>query len=311
MPAKINQIQTYVPGDPIDNTAINNYLTCEEKVEDEWMIENTGIRHRHFSSKEETMLDMIQACHGENLDILDVDTILLVSMSDLTRGKLARSLKDIYSTEVISLNHGCAGFVFGLEEAKRLIEEEGQQKIALITVEQISRISDWSNRSVSATFGDACAITGISQCEEGDFGEIMKTKTNINPIFDSNNLCVDYENKAPVLRMHGPLLKALAMRGMTSMIKAVSENPQDLDELVLHQGNKVIIETIVKKLKFKNESKTVLDKYANTSSTGIPLVLADKNQEMKEGLWGIASIGASTIGAGYKKAGGLVRSFKL
>lgn len=314
MPIAIKKISTYLPEMIVDNEEVNQYLLCGEKTTDEWMQQMTGIKTRHFSHGAETMHDMIlQTEKGE----AKPEAMILSSMSDLTRGRLADILNYHYRLPVFQINHGCAGFVFGLQEAERLIEKEKFKKVELINVEQMSRIVNWQDRNSAVLFGDACTRTRLEFCEEGEAGEILKIITEMNQ--DLNELLyVTYGKETENLFMNGQSLFKHAVQSMQSMLKktcqAIGIEAHDLEAVFLHQANKRITDSVSKKLGIDlTKVPSNIDQCGNTSSCTIPLLIHQKIQEkdLSEGLWGISAVGAARQELGIQKGAAIVRSFNL
>lgn len=86
-------------------------------------------------------------------------------------------------------------------------------------------------------------------------------------------------------------------RQVTLLMKEAKIITIDIDYLVLHQGNKFMIEFIVKRLKFYlNKVPFSLEKYGNTGSASVPLTIVS---ELAGKLAGEKRIMLSAIGAGW------------
>ena len=74
-----------------------------------------------------------------------------------------------------------------------------------------------------------------------------------------------------------------ATEQINDYMKVTNTTPDDYDCLVLHQANLMIMKRIGKKTAFPTEKVLVsLNKFANTSSSSIPITLVDKYGEEQD-----------------------------
>src|SRR5437667_130763 len=74
----------------------------------------------------------------------------------------ARSIK-LKETMGYDLSQGCAGFVIGLIQAFKLLEQESIRKVVLINSDVLSRKASPKDRNIYPLIGDAAAITVVER----------------------------------------------------------------------------------------------------------------------------------------------------
>lgn len=263
---------------------------------DEWITQRTGIKERHISDKD-TPTSVLAAkaaeralaaarVRAEDIDFVICGTVTpdmtFPSMACLVQAKLGAS-----KAVAFDLAAGCTGFVYGMELARSLITAEPSRRVLLIGAEELTKITDWTDRSSCVLFGDGAGAVVLGQVEEdrGILSTFMGADGNLGDLIfqpaggslhPASRETVD--GRMHVIKMAGNKVFPHAVRKMGDAATRVLEAagvPQDkLDLLIPHQANFRIIDAIGRQLGLPMEKVYVnIDKYGNTSSASIPIAL--------------------------------------
>jgi 3-oxoacyl-[acyl-carrier-protein] synthase-3 len=275
----IESIGYYIP-----HKRISNYDRKEKfAISDDFIEEKIGVRQVSVKDPSETVCDL--CCKAfknllEKREILPdaIDAIVVVTqnpdfniphMSALVHERLG--VKNTCACFDISL--GCSGYTYALSIVKSFLEGNKLKNGLLFTADPYSKIVDPDDKNTSLLFGDAAAVTLISDKAKFvpmkfTFGTDGKKHTDL--------ICVDGK-----LRMNGravfnftakvipdDILRLLAINGKTK---------DDIDLFIFHQGSKIIVDTLTKKLSIPPH-KVVYNatNFGNTISSSIPIALEDK-----------------------------------
>ncbi|MBI2118211.1 MAG: ketoacyl-ACP synthase III [Elusimicrobia bacterium] len=275
---------------------------------DEWIKSRTGIKERRIAAKEESTSDLaIQAARDalENAHIKaeELDAILVCTCTpDMffpSVGCILQAALGAKKAWAMDLSAACSGFIYGLATAKSFIESGSANKILLIGVDTLSKLTDWQDRSTCVLFGDgagACVLsseTGKSGIlsvflgADGSNTEILKVPAGGSRMpIDQNAL----NQKLNTIKMDGPEVYKLAVTKMVEAAKAAlrlaDKKSTDLKLIIPHQANLRIIESVAKRLELKEDVVFVnVQKYGNMSAatTIVALDEAQKEGRIKQG----------------------------
>ena len=279
--------------------ADNHFLSTIVDTDDEWIRQRTGIKERHLSNgKEGTTYMATHAAEaalenaGITADELDMITVATVSADTYvpsTSCQVQGAIGAIRAT-CFDLNAACSGFLFAMNTAYAYIEMGMAKTILIIGAETLSREVDWSDRSSCILFGDGAGAAIMRQEEEkggliasvtgsdGSQGDVLTCKGRgiQNPFHQS-------KRKKDYLRMEGQAVFRFAVtmvpRCIKQILKKTGYDTEDIKFFVLHQANVRILELIAKRLKVDIDKFPMnLDRYGNTSSASIPILLDELNR---------------------------------
>lgn len=279
--------------------ADNHFLSTIVDTDDEWIRQRTGIKERHLSNgKEGTTYMAAHAAEAalenagieaDELDMIIVATVSADTYVPSTSCQVQGAIGAIRAT-CFDLNAACSGFLFAMNTAYAYIEMGMAKTILIIGAETLSREVDWSDRSSCILFGDG-AGAAILRKEEGEGGLIASvtgsdgTQGDVltckgrgiqNPFHQS-------KRKKDYLRMEGQAVFRFAVtmvpRCIKQILKKTGYDTEDIKFFVLHQANVRILELIAKRLKADIDKFPMnLDRYGNTSSASIPILLDELNR---------------------------------
>ena len=264
---------------------------------DEWIVQRTGIRARHRAAEADTVFSLgrdalLKALDraGVQADQLDMIIVATVSGEMLCPSTAARISEAVGAKEaaVFDLAAACSGFLYGLNLADTMIRCGRAEKVAIVGVEVLTRLVDWSDRTVSIIFGDgagAAVVVADPDPKKGCVHQTMRGdgrmwRTLYHPRCDRDVPAGDEANPIRLghLRMHGREIYKFAVTRFQEAIQDALDRTGlkvgDVQQYVCHQSNQRIIESAVEKLKLPPERVYVnIDRYGNTSAASIPICL--------------------------------------
>lgn len=278
--------------------ADNHFLSTIVDTDDEWIRQRTGIKERHLSNgKEGTTYMATHAAEAalenagitaDELDMIIVATVSADTYVPSTSCQVQGAIGAIRAT-CFDLNAACSGFLFAMNTAYAYIEMGMAKTILIIGAETLSREVDWSDRSSCILFGDGAGAAIMRQEEgkggliasvtgsDGSQGDVLTCKGRgiQNPFHQS-------KRKKDYLRMEGQAVFRFAVtmvpRCIKQILKKTGYDTEDIKFFVLHQANVRILELIAKRLKVDIDKFPMnLDRYGNTSSASIPILLDELN----------------------------------
>lgn len=279
--------------------ADNHFLSTIVGTDDEWIRQRTGIKKRHLSNgKEGTTYMATHAAEAalenagitaDELDMIIVATVSADTYVPSTSCQVQGAIGAIRAT-CFDLNAACSGFLFAMNTAYAYIEMGMAKTILIIGAETLSREVDWSDRSSCILFGDGAGAAIMRQEEgkggliasvtgsDGSQGDVLTCKGRgiQNPFHQS-------KRKKDYLRMEGQAVFRFAVtmvpRCIKQILKKTGYDTEDIKFFVLHQANVRILELIAKRLKVDIDKFPMnLDRYGNTSSASIPILLDELNR---------------------------------
>ena len=259
------------------------------ETSDEWIVERTGIRARHFAAPEVGCSDLAgeagrRALDAAGLAASELDLIIVAtSTPDMVFPSTATMVQHKLGTAgcpAFDVQAVCSGFIYALTVADAMIRAGSAKNALVIGSEVFSRILDFKDRTTCVLFGDGAAAVVIGASNEpGILASDIHADGKHRDI-----LCVPGHVSGgqvlgdPVLKMDGQAVFKLAVgvleeTARASLAKAGLQD-SDIDWLIPHQANIRIMQSTAKKLKMPAEKVVVtVDQHGNTSAASIPLAL--------------------------------------
>ncbi len=288
--SRITGTGSFLPPKRLTNADLVAEL-AKEGIEssDEWIVERTGIRARHFADAGMNSSDMAleasrNALQAAGVQAADIDLIIVgtstpdmvfPSTACILQGKLGVRGGAAFDVQAV-----CSGFIYALTIANAMIQSGAAKKALVIGSEVFSRILDFKDRTTCVLFGDgAGAVVLEASAEPG----ILATDIHADGKY-TDILCVPghvsggVASGLPLLRMDGQAVFKLAVGVLDEAARAVlvkaGKSAADLDWLVPHQANIRIMQSTARKLKLPMDKVIVtVDQHGNTSAASIPLAL--------------------------------------
>ena len=256
---------------------------------DDWIVERTGIRARHFAAPGVCSSDLgaeaaRNALQAANVSPQDIDLIIVAtSTPDMVFPSTACIVQNklgAHGCAAFDVQAVCSGFIYALTVADAMIKAGAATKALVIGAEVFSRLLDFSDRTTCVLFGDGA---GAVVLEASDTPGILASDLHA----DGKHvgiLCVPGHVSGgkvlgdPLLKMDGKAVFKLAVGVLDEAARATlakaGKLASDIDWLVPHQANIRIMQSAAKKLKLPMDKVIVMvDQHGNTSAASIPLAL--------------------------------------
>jgi 3-oxoacyl-[acyl-carrier-protein] synthase-3 len=288
--SRITGTGSYLPPRRLSNAEMVDMLAARGvETSDEWIVERTGIRARHFVADGVNCSDLaLEACRaalataGRTADDIDL-IIVATSTPDMVFPSTACILQNklgAIGCPAFDLQAVCSGFVYGLSVADAMVRAGSARCALVVGSEVFSRILDFNDRTTCVLFGDGA---GAVVLEASDEPGILATELHA----DGRHvgiLCVPGTVSGgqvlgdPLLKMDGQAVFKLAVGVLDSAARAVlakaGRTEADLDWLIPHQANIRIMQSTARKLKMSMDKVVVtVAEHGNTSAASVPLAL--------------------------------------
>ena len=259
------------------------------ETSDDWIVERTGIRARHFVDAHTQASDLavgaarhaIEAagCRPQDIDLIILATstpdMIFPSTACIVQHKLGITGCPAFDVQAV-----CSGFVYALTVADALIRTGTARRALVIGAEVFSRLLDFTDRSTCVLFGDGA---GAVVLEASDHPGLLATDLHA----DGRHvgiLCVPGTVAGgqvlgdPLLKMDGQAVFKLAVGVLEQAARATlakaGRAEADIDWLIPHQANIRIMQATARRLKLPMDKVIVtVDEHGNTSAASIPLAL--------------------------------------
>lgn len=313
--AAITAVGAYVPEDVLTNKMLETMVDTN----DEWIFSRTGIRERRILKDplKGTSYLAIQA----SLDLLkksgtDPKEIDLVIVATVTPDLPVAATAVFVATEIgatnafaYDLQAACSGFLYGMSTAAAYIESGRYKKVLLIGADKMSSIIDYTDRTTCIIFGDGAGAVLFEPNDEG-FGlqdELMRSdgigRYSLRIEAGGSLMPPTHEtvdNKLHYVQQDGKTVFKFAVSNMAdvseAMMKRNNLTNEDVHWLVAHQANQRIVSATANRMNLEEEKVLMnIERYGNTTSATLPLLLSDFEGKFKKG----DNIVFATFGGGF------------
>ncbi|MEY4764271.1 MAG: hypothetical protein RI907_944 [Pseudomonadota bacterium] len=288
--ARIAGTGSALPARRVTNQALVEQLARDGiNSSDDWIVERTGIRARHFASPGETTCSLgvqaaRQAMAMAGVGPADIDLIICATTTpDMVFPATACLIQHelgVGTCPAFDLQAVCSGFVYALTVADAMIRSGAARRALVIGAEVFSRLLDFKDRTTCVLFGDGA---GAVVLEASDQPGILASSLHADGSrVDLLNVPAHTREGAwlaqHTVHMDGQGVFKLAVNLLEGAAHEVLEKAgvsQDtIDWLVPHQANLRIMQSTAKKLKLSQDKIIVtVDQHGNTSAASVPLAL--------------------------------------
>lgn len=308
MGAKIQAIEYFLPDVKLSNKQLAkefpdyDFDKFEQKVgiQNRYITDNkttafdlaVGACEKLFSKHEKTSIDYILYCTQSAEFVLPSTSCLLQDKLGLDK-----------STGALDINLGCSGYPYCLSLAKSLIVSGTANKVLIVTADAYSKYLNPNDRLNRSLFGDAATASIITSSDTDDIGN-FSTGTDGS---GGEKLFLKHEKQKnkEFLFMDGSAIFDFAKKVIPVFISEITKkNEVKIDQYILHQANKLLLELIRRKIKVEKEEFFIdLLDGGNTVSCTIPIALKkyslaafDENEDEKNVLLTGFGVGLSWSG---------------
>lgn len=302
--AAITAVGSYVPKFVMTNKML------EELVEtnDEWITTRTGIKERRILKKDEgegssylaiqAATDLLQK---RNLNPSEIDLIIVATATpdSMVASTAAFVASEIGATNAFAydLLAACSSFLFGMSTAASYIESGRYKKILLIGADKMSSIIDYTDRTTCIIFGDGAGAVLFEPNTEGlgfqdeylradGSGRKFLGMEAGGSLLPATHETVDAGQH--FIFQDGKSVFKFAVSNMADVAEKIMVRNKltdaDVAWLVPHQANKRIIDATANRMGLDSERVMMnIQKYGNTTSATLPLLLSDYESQLKKG----------------------------
>jgi 3-oxoacyl-[acyl-carrier-protein] synthase-3 len=293
-------VVTAVPVRRVDNTYFESIFGKEEVAN---VVKMVGVDERRYCKPGQTTSDLCVRAAREllanlNWNIADIELIVFVSQTPdyampatacVIHGELGLSA----SCAAFDVNQGCSGYVYGLWMVGQIMRG-GSVRKALLLVGDTVYYRDETDRSTALLFGDAGAATaleyrpGAKPCHFILGSDGKGARNLIVPKSGTRQWVPDDPRMAgrdpTKLFMDGGEIFNFTLRAIPPLGNALLRHSgatiDDFDAFLFHQANLFMLNHLSKKMKLPRERVPInIDRFGNTSSASIPLLMCDKLSE--------------------------------
>jgi len=288
--SRITGTGSYLPEQRVTNADLARQL-AERGLEtsDDWIVERTGIRARHFAAPGQFSSDLgveaaRRAMAAAGVGPGDIDLILVAtSTPDMVFPSTACILQHklgIQGCPAFDVQAVCSGFVYALTVADAMIQTGSARRALVIGAEIFSRILDFNDRTTCVLFGDGAGAVVLEASETPGIlaTDLHADGRHVGILCVPGHVAGGQVSGVPLLKMDGQAVFKLAVGVLEEAARAALAKAhlqdQDIDWLIPHQANIRIMQGTARKLKLPLDKLIVtVDQHGNTSAASIPLAL--------------------------------------
>ena len=301
--AAITAVGGYVPEFVLSNKILESMVDTN----DEWITSRTGIKERRILKDDtkgtsylaiQAALDLIQK---GNIDPAEIDMLIMATTTpDLpvaSTGVHVATQIGAVNAFAYDLQAACSSFLYGMSTAAAYIQSGRYKKVLVIGADKMSSIIDYTDRATCIIFGDGAGAALFEPNYEGlglidEFlrsdsvgREFLKIEAG-GSILPTSLETV--QNRQHYVYQDGKTVFKYAVKGMADVSEQIMQRNEltrdDVDWLVAHQANKRIIDATASRMEL-DDSKVLIniEKYGNTTSGTLPLLLNDFEHQFKKG----------------------------
>lgn len=301
--AAITATGHYLP----ENILSNKDLEQMVDTNDEWITTRTGIKERRILKEEGKGSSFlgIKACENliekSNLDPKSIDLVIVATATpDMPVASTAAFVaSEIGATNAFSfdLQSACSSFLYGMSNAASYIESGRYKKVLVVGADKMSSIIDYKDRTTCIIFGDGAGCVLFEPNHEG-LGlqdEYLRTDgigRNFLKIDAGGSILPASQetvsNNQHYVFQDGKNVFKFAVSNMADVSSKIMErndlSAENVDWLIAHQANKRIIDATRKRMNLDDEKVLMnIQRYGNTTSATLPLLMTDYEKKLKKG----------------------------
>lgn len=301
--AAITAVGGYVP----DFVLSNKVLETMVDTNDEWITSRTGIKERRILKDKDKGTSFLAIKAAEDLlqksgtNPAEIDMVLLAT----TTPDMPVAATAVYvATQIGAVNAfaydlqaACSSFLYGMSTAAAYIQSGRYKKVLVIGADKMSSIIDYTDRATCIIFGDGAGAALFEPNHEGlglqdeilrsdGIGrEYLKIDAG-GSLLPASHETID--NRQHYVFQDGKTVFKYAVSNMADISDKIMQKNNlthdDVNYLISHQANRRIIDATASRMKL-DESKVLvnIEKYGNTTSATLPLLLYDFEHLFKKG----------------------------
>jgi 3-oxoacyl-[acyl-carrier-protein] synthase III len=262
------------------------------------IINSTGIFCRRIAAENETALSMSLRASEQLLLANDIprqhcQLVVVVTQTPdyMLPGnavQLQHALGLTKETIAFDVNLGCSGFIFGLWQIAQLMQSIDTEHALLVVGDTTSKLIEPNNPTVSCLFGDAVCVTLLTKTHVSSaLAFHLGSDGSGAPYLIQPNGGAKFPGIRPNLFMDGTQVFAFALRevvkSITQCLDTAEVTIHDVDLVVMHQANKLMLEKLALKLGVAKEKVLInMQDVGNVSSASIPLAMCMASERVEK-----------------------------
>lgn len=316
MRAAITGIEAYIPSYILTNDELSNMVDTT----DEWIMTRVGIHTRHILKEQnEGMSYMAERAvkkllEKTNTDPSEIGALICSTVTgDMVFPATASIIADkcgIVNAMTFDMNVGCAGFIHAFKTMSLYIESGFCKKAIVVSGEKMSSIIDYTDRNTCPLFGDGAAAVLVEGRTDGTGLQDAILRSNgigrqyLHMVAGGSQRPASHETvdkRLHYVYQDGKNVFKWAVEKMSDVSAEIMERnglkPEDIAYLLPHQANMRIIDAVANRMGINKEDKVLvnIERFGNTSSATIPILMWDKQKLLKKG----DNLILSSFGAGF------------
>lgn len=301
--AAITAVEGYVP----DYILTNDELSTMVDTSDEWIMTRIGIKERHIlkeagkGSSDMGAIVVGNLLKNKSIDPSEIELIVCCTVTpDMLFPATANIIADkcgIKNGFGFDVNAGCSGFLNGLTTASMYIQSGMVKKAIVVGTEKMSTIVDYQDRATCPIFGDGAGAVLLEATEEevgvmdcklfaDGVGRVhlhQKAGGSINPPTHET-----IDKREHYIYQEGQAVFKWAVVKMAEATELIMNRnnltKDDISYLLPHQANLRIINATGDRLGLDpNKVLINIEKYGNTTSATIPILMWENQSKFKKG----------------------------
>ena len=317
--SNINAVITAVGGYLPEGRLTNADLEKLVDTNDEWIMTRVGIKERrilkdpNLGSSYMGIQAVKNLLERNNIDPKSIDGVIV---STNTPDYHFPSTASIVAHETgcenaltFDLMSACPGWIYALETGANYIRSGRYQRIIVVATEKMSSAVDYTDRATCVLFGDGAACVLLEPTTE-EYG-VLDSHFQTNGIGRNNLIMKAGGSARPAsaetvaahehyVYQEGAIVFKYAVTGMAHTCRTVMERNhlayEDINWIVPHQANLRIIDAVAREMQAPKERVMVnIEDHGNTSSATIPILLWEREKDLKKG----DNLILTSFGAGF------------
>jgi len=275
-----------LPKRVIRNAALGKILDTTN----EWIVSHTGIQTRHIAKRSDTVSKFAAEAGRKALESAGIAAeelgmvIVATSTGDYAAfpatACIVQHALGASRAGAFDVNAACTGFISALAAGEGFVRADGRP-VLVVGAEMMSRVVDWSDRSLCVLFGDGAGAVVLKASDEP--GGIVRRYLRADgsgerALFREGGTRTLERSLSPFVQMKGKVVFNFAVKALedvlTELMNAGGVKPEDFAHIIPHQANARIIEAAARRIGVPMERFYMnIDRVANTSAASIPIAL--------------------------------------
>jgi 3-oxoacyl-[acyl-carrier-protein] synthase-3 len=281
-----------------ERVVTNHELERTLDTTDEWIVQRTGIRERHFVDPQRegsftlSRDALRRALEDAGMEAAELDLVIVASVTaEMTCPSNACRVVDTLGAApagAFDLVAACSGFVYAINIADSLIRIGRHRTIGVVGCDAMSTVVDPNDRRMWVLFGDAAGAAVLVRDSDPGLGCLYQRIESDGSMWPSLYMprrpqevpaqdCA-HHSALGYLRMNGRDIFKFAVTKLRELIEDAMEqtglSADQVSQVIAHQSNARIIEAAREKLGLPEDKMYVnIDRYGNSSAGSAGLCL--------------------------------------